>query len=101
MSYYAVIFTSTRTEGDQGYSKMGDRMVELAKDQPGFLGIESARDDQLGITVSYWESEDAIEEWKVHAEHMVARTLGKEKWYKHFHLRVAKVEREYRFTRPD
>lgn len=59
--YFAVIFTSVRTQGDGGYGEMAERMEELASEQPGFLGIESARGpDGLGITVSYWASRDAI-----------------------------------------
>ena len=98
--YYAVIFTSTRTEGDDGYGATADRMVELAAQQPGFLGVESARgDDGLGITVSYWESEESIANWKRDAEHTVARNTGREKWYEEFFTRVAKVERAYSFKR--
>jgi heme-degrading monooxygenase HmoA len=92
--YYAVIFTSLRTEGDQGYEAMADRMVELASQQPGFLGIESARGaDGLGITVSYWESEEAIAGWRRHAEHGEAQRAGRDLWYSEFVTRVAKVER--------
>ncbi len=92
--YYAVIFTSLRTEDDDGYSRMADRMVELAAKQQGFLGVESARDPNgLGITVSYWRDEEAIQAWKAHLEHAVAQRLGKEKWYAAYSLRVAKVER--------
>ena len=92
--YYAVIFTSLRTEGDRGYSEMSDRMVTLAAQQPGFLGYESARDpDGVGITVSYWDSEEAIANWKQNDEHRVAQSAGKRVWYEHFSLRVAKVER--------
>jgi heme-degrading monooxygenase HmoA len=94
--YYAVIFTSRRTEGDNGYARSGDRMVELATQQPGFLGVESVRDvTGLGITVSYWESEQAIANWKAHAEHVVAQETGKRLWYERYELRVAKVERAY------
>lgn len=96
--YYAVIFTSLRTEGDNGYGHMADRMVELASQQPGYLGVESAREG-LGITVSYWASLEAIAAWKAVAAHQVAQRLGKEKWYSEFRLRVCKVEREYGFTR--
>lgn len=92
--YYAVIFTSQRTDVDDGYGAMGDRMVELASRQPGFLGVESVRDAQgLGITVSYWSSLDAIAAWRAHAEHRVAQASGRRKWYGHFELRVARVER--------
>ena len=97
--YYAVIFTSLRTEADNGYETTAARMVELAAGQPGFLGIESTRgEDGLGITVSYWESEEAIASWRNHAEHAVARKRGWEEWYSHFVTRVAKVERAYAFT---
>jgi len=92
--YYAVIFSSIRTEGDQVYSAMTDRMVELAAQQEGFLGIESARED-VGITVSYWASEEAIKNWKQNAEHLEAQRLGYKAWYSEFKVRVAKVERAY------
>jgi len=92
--YYAVIFTSRRTDVDDGYGAMGDRMVELAAQQPGFLGVESVRDaGGLGITVSYWASLEAIAAWKANAEHRVAQTSGRKKWYAHFETRVARVER--------
>jgi len=92
--YYAVIFTSQRTDVDDGYGAMSDRMVELASQQPGFLGVESVRDaNGLGITVSYWSSLDAIAAWKANAEHRVAQTSGRKKWYAHFETRVARVER--------
>jgi heme-degrading monooxygenase HmoA len=96
--YYAVIFTSERTEGDGGYGKMGDKMVELASAQPGFLGVESVRDqDGIGITVSYWDSIDAIKNWKEHGLHRVAQDKGKSEWYKSYSLRVCKVERDQFF----
>ena len=97
--YYAVIFTTTRTEGDRGYEAMAERMGELAAQQPGYLGVESARDDNLGITVSYWESEDSIAAWKANAEHTIAREMGREKWYKSYSLKVCKVDRAYDFSR--
>jgi heme-degrading monooxygenase HmoA len=94
---YAVIFTSLRTEGDRGYGHMADRMLELAKEQPGFLGVESARGaDGLGITVSYWDSEEAISAWKAHSEHRIAQEAGKATWYADYCVRVAKVERQHR-----
>lgn len=92
--YYAVIFSSYRSEGDSGYASMAVRMVELAAQQPGVLGVESVRED-LGITVSYWESLDAIRHWKRNAEHQEAQRLGHQRWYSSFRVRVAKVEREY------
>ena len=94
--YYAVIFTSLRTEGDRGYGQMAERMVTLAAQQPGFLGVESARTEGgLGITVSYWASEEAIVGWKAEAEHKIAQETGRRVWYSDYQLRVAKVEREY------
>jgi heme-degrading monooxygenase HmoA len=94
--YYAVIFTSRRTSVDAGYGETADRMVELAAGMPGFLGIENARGaDGLGITVSYWESEEAIANWKRHAGHRAARERGNREWYVHYELRVARVERAY------
>lgn len=92
--YYAVIFTSTRTSEESGYGAMSERMSELAAEQPGFLGIESARGaDGLGITVSYWDSEEAIASWRRHVEHRVAQELGRDRWYSDYVIRVAKVER--------
>jgi len=94
--YYAVIFTSCRTEADAGYGETAARMEELARAVPGYLGIESARGaDGFGITVSYWSSESAIAEWKRHLEHQAAQARGKREWYAHFEIRVAKVERAH------
>lgn len=98
--YYAVIFTSTRTETTEGYDDASARMVELASQQPGFLGYESARDENgLGITISYWESEEAIANWRRDAEHRIAQSRGRSEWYSEFVTRVAKVERHNRFVR--
>jgi heme-degrading monooxygenase HmoA len=94
--YYAVIFTSQRTEADDGYEAMALAMHELALKQPGCLGAESTRgEDGLGITVSYFIDEASIRAWKENARHLVAQQLGKERWYSHYELRVAKVERAY------
>ena len=98
--YYAVIFTSLRTAGDRGYVEMAGKMEELARLQKGFLGIESAR-NELGITVSYWESLEAIQNWREHAEHSIAREKGRKEWYKSFKTRIAKVERDYDFEREE
>ena len=95
--YYAVIFSSLRTDGDHGYGEAASRMLELAGEQPGFLGVESAREDGLGITVSYWTSEAAILAWKHQAEHRQVREQGRSTWYTAFHTRVCKVERAYAF----
>ena len=93
---WAVIFSSVRTDGDAGYGAMAERMVELARGQPGFLGVESARGvDGFGITVSYWSSPEAIRAWREHAEHRLAREMGRTTWYAHWELRVARVERAY------
>ncbi|CAJ1776123.1 antibiotic biosynthesis monooxygenase family protein [Aeromonas veronii] len=92
--YYAVIFTSLRTDEDAGYGAMAERMVELAQRQSGFLGVESARDG-LGITVSYWRDLESIRHWKADLEHQEAQRLGREKWYSTFKTRIARVERDY------
>ena len=94
--YYAVIFTSTRTELEAGYTEMANKMVELAKAQPGFMGVESAR-NEIGITVSYWESLEAIKNWEDNMEHLEAQENGRTTWYKNYKVRIAKVEREYEF----
>jgi heme-degrading monooxygenase HmoA len=92
--YYAVIFTSLRNDGDNGYGEMAAKMVELASAQPGFLGIESAR-EEVGITVSYWSDLRSIEAWKSNAEHQQAQEKGRKEWYSSFRVRITKVEREY------
>jgi heme-degrading monooxygenase HmoA len=94
--YYAVIFSSQRTQGDLGYDAMSDRMVELAVQQPGYLGAESVRNAHgFGITVSYWQDEASIVAWKRHAQHRIAQETGQTRWYEHYETRVAKVERAY------
>jgi len=101
--YYAVIFTSLRTQADaDGYSATAERMNELAAKQPGFLGVESVRGvDGLGTTVSYWESLDAIRAWREHEEHRPAQAKGKAKWYARYRIRVCRVEEEYGFEKSD
>lgn len=91
--YYAVIFTSVK-QNDEGYSTMAERMKALAAEQEGYLGMESAR-DELGITVSYWSSLEAIRQWKTNLEHMEAQRLGKTQWYSHYRIRICRIEREY------
>ena len=94
--YYAVIFTAQRAEGDHGYGAMADQRVSLAETQPGYLGVESTRDEAgLGITVSYWQDEASLVAWKDVAQHLLAQKLGKTRWYTYYTLRVAKVERAY------
>jgi heme-degrading monooxygenase HmoA len=92
--YYAVIFTSIRTQIEEGYHEMAEEMVRLASLQPGYLGHESAR-DRLGITISYWESLEAIQHWKAQSDHLLAQKYGREKWYSAYSTRIAKVERAY------
>lgn len=92
--YYAVIFTSLRTEGDNGYGAMAQHMEELAARQPGYLGVESAREG-LGITVSYWKDLESIRAWKANVEHAAAQKAGYSTWYADYKTRVAKVERDY------
>lgn len=101
--YYAVIFSSIRdVQPEDGYGDAADRMEELARQQPGFLGVESARTPGgLGITVSYWATLDAVRAWGRHAEHLVAQQAGRDRWYERFTLRVARVEHPRDFTRPE
>ncbi|CAM1356432.1 antibiotic biosynthesis monooxygenase family protein [Tenacibaculum ascidiaceicola] len=96
--YYAVIFSTTLSDDTEGYYEMAEKMDNLAKEQEGYLGVESARSD-VGITVSYWESLDAILKWKNNIEHAEARNIGRERWYKKYQLRISKVEREYGFDK--
>ncbi|RYZ54624.1 MAG: antibiotic biosynthesis monooxygenase [Sphingobacteriales bacterium] len=92
--YYAVIFTSVRTDIGEGYQEMAASMEALARSQPGFLGVESAR-SEIGITVSYWKDLESIKAWKHHAEHLLAQKLGREKWYGSYVTRICLVERDY------
>ncbi|WP_158974757.1 antibiotic biosynthesis monooxygenase [Cellulophaga sp. L1A9] len=95
--YYAVIFTSTRTEGDNGYGEMAYDMEVLAKKEQGFIGIESAR-EEVGITVSYWETLAAITSWKKNMDHVFAQNKGQKEWYSWYKVRICLVEREYEFN---
>jgi heme-degrading monooxygenase HmoA len=94
--YYAVIFTSVRTPGDEGYSDMAVEMEKLAQQQEGFLGVESAR-NEVGITVSYWQSAEAIRNWKANARHLFAQQQGRDKWYQNYKVRICLVEHDYSF----
>jgi heme-degrading monooxygenase HmoA len=96
--YYAVIFSSLRTAGDNGYGEMAERMDALAKQQPGFLGIESAREG-LGITIGYFSSLESIAAWKRNVDHAEAQRRGRADWYTEYRVRIAKVEREYGFEK--
>ena len=94
--YYAVIFTSQLSHNDDGYEAMGDALAKIAERQPGYLGIETTRNvDRIGITVSYWKDEDSILAWKADLAHLLGQKNGIERWYEHYELRVAKVERAY------
>ena len=88
--YYAVIFTTTLSDKQEGYVEMAKKMEELAQEQPGFLGMDSAR-AEIGITISYWASLDAIDLWRKNAEHSKAKALGKSQWYVSYDLKICKV----------
>jgi len=95
--YYAVIFTSIQTDNIEGYGEMAQQMENLAKEQAGFIGIDSAR-NSIGITVSYWESLEAIQQWKQHTDHLIAQQKGVKNWYSYYNVKICKVEREYSFN---
>ena len=95
--YYAVIFTSIQTENIEDYSEMANLMETLAKQQSGFLGIESAR-NEIGITVSYWQNLENIKNWKANLDHLIAQKKGRQQWYSYYKVRICKVEREYEFN---
>ncbi|MHC0432806.1 antibiotic biosynthesis monooxygenase family protein [Streptomyces sp. O3] len=98
--YYAVVFTSVRTDGDNGYGETSDRMAELVRDVPGFLGLDSARTPGgLGITVGYFRDEDAVARWRENVEHQAAQKRGRAEWYESYSLHIAKVERSHGFER--
>lgn len=97
--YYAVIFTSIINEDDTGYAEMALKMEHLAKQQPGFIGMDSAR-NEIGITISYWESLEAIANWKKNSDHLIAQLKGRQDWYAWYDVKICKVEREYSFNRP-
>lgn len=96
--YYAVIFSSLRTDVEAGYHDTAERMLDLAAEQPGYLGVEGVREG-LGITVSYWESLEAIRGWKQQAEHLIAQQKGRTDWYSAYKTRICKVERDYGFEK--
>ena len=96
--YYAVIFTSCRTEVDKGYGETAQRMLKLASQQPGFLGVESSR-KSIGITVSYWSDLKYIKLWKQNTAHILAQKQGRKIWYKEFKIRICKVESDYGFSK--
>lgn len=98
--YFAAIFSSTLTDDTDGYGEMSERTETLARQQPGFLGFESARGaDGYGISISYWKDAASIKAWRDHVEHQAAITLGYERWYQHFDIKIAKVEHAYNWER--
>lgn len=97
-TYYAVIFTSKKREDDSGYAETASLMETLAKEQPGFLSMDSAR-NEIGITVSYWENLDAIKNWKNQTDHLIAQQKGKENWYAWYDVKICKVERAYSYNK--
>ena len=96
--YYAVIFTSKKTDNEIGYEEMSNNIESLAKKQPGFLGMDSAR-NEIGITISYWSNLEGIKNWKENLQHQTAQKFGKETWYSEYHVRICKVEKEYSFSK--
>jgi heme-degrading monooxygenase HmoA len=96
--YYAVVFSSLLSEQDEGYAETAQRMLMLAETQPGFLGVDCAREQRFGITVSYWRDLESIEAWKRQAEHREAQNMGKQRWYREFRVLVSRVERAYEFS---
>ncbi len=94
--YYAVIFTSERTDSNEGYQQTANLMVELAQKQPGYIGHESAH-DVVGITIYYWDRLEVIKNWKKRTEHFTAQTMGRKQWYSSYKTRICKVERDYDF----
>lgn len=101
LPYYAVIFSSIRTGNDEGYAETIDRMMALGTTHPGCLGFESVSEGDQGISVSYWKDLDSIRDWKQVTEHVAAQKAGREKWYKSYTTRIAKVERDYSFDTPE
>lgn len=95
--YYVVVFSSLRRDGEAPeYAETAERMLALAAEQPGFLGVDSARGpDGFGITVSYWRDEESIKAWREHVEHRPVQRAGRERWYAEYAVHVARVERAY------
>lgn len=96
--YYAVIFTSIRTDNTEGYHDTAEKMQEYVSRQPGYLGMESVKEGEKEITVSYWQSIEDIMAWKKQVEHQEAQRLGQEKWYRDYRVRIARIEHDYGST---
>ncbi|MFE2581607.1 antibiotic biosynthesis monooxygenase family protein [Streptomyces sp. NPDC059378] len=100
--YYAVVFTTVRTQDQSGYGETNARMEELVKDVPGYLGMDHAQTPGgLGITVAYFRDADALTQWRTDAEHRAAQQRGRDRWYESYTLHVAKVERSHGFRRAE
>lgn len=97
--YYAVIFSSTRTDNLEAYEEMDNKLSEMANKQPGFLGLESIQQGKRSITISYWQSLEAISQWKNNSLHQKAQKIGKERWYENYHIQICKVDRTYSFKK--
>jgi heme-degrading monooxygenase HmoA len=100
--YYVAVITVRRSQDDDGYEPAADEMWDLARLQPGFLGMEWVADQakRTGITASYWSDGDAIAAWKAQVDHVAIQRLGRERWYDAYLVRIARVERDYRWARP-
>ncbi|OIP50688.1 MAG: antibiotic biosynthesis monooxygenase [Flavobacteriaceae bacterium CG_4_8_14_3_um_filter_34_10] len=96
--FYAVIFTSKKSENDSGYDETASLMETLAKEQPGFLSMDSVR-NEIGLTVSYWKDLEAIKNWKNQAKHLIAQQKGKDNWYVWYDVKICKVERAYSYNK--
>lgn len=99
--YFAVIFTTVLRGEDPQYEATAQRMLDLAARQPGYLGVDSVRHGQAGVTVSYWRDEASIAAWRAQVEHREAQRQGRERWYARYALRVARVERQRLFDSED
>lgn len=93
-NYYAVIFSSTKSDDLEGYKEMDELTMKLAQEQAGFLGYESVNNANTGIFISYWESMDAINIWRKNSTHLMAKTKA-EQWYKRYLSQICKVEHSH------
>lgn len=97
--YYVAVFSSVRTEADEGYYQMNNALFDELSKFPGFLGFESARENGCGITVSYWTDLQSLKNWRDLPMHQVAQGLGREKWYEGYKVRIGLIERDYGFEK--
>ena len=97
--YVCAVFTSIRTEINEGYEQMNDILFKEINKVSGYLGNETFRDkDGFGVNVSYWKDMKSLKYWRDNELHKKAQALGKSKWYKEYKLRICKVERNYEFN---